>query len=274
MNRLPSKLQAVMFDWAGTTVDFGSRAPTRVFVTIFERKGVPITEAEARGPMGRAKRDHIATILALPRVAEAWTVRHGQTPRDADIDLLYTEFLPLQEEVLADHADLIPGALETLAECRRRGLKIGGSTGYTRDLMNILEPLAKSQGYAPDVSMCADDTLSGRPAPWMIFRAAERLGVYPMSALVAVDDTPVGIEAGRNAGAWTVGVTKTGNGIGLSPAALESLDKSDLEARMEKVSADLIHAGAHFVIEGVADLIPILDEIENRLKAGRGPDSV
>ncbi len=268
MNPFATRLQAVIFDWAGTTVDHGSLAPARVFVAIFERAGVSITEAEARGPMGRAKRDHLAEILTLPRVSDAWQARHGRIPTEADIDQLYRDFLPLQRETLADHADVIPGVPEVVAECRRRGLRIGGTTGYTRSLMDVMEPIARRQGYAPDISICTDDVPRGRPAPWMLFRAAERLDVFPMSAVVAVDDTPIGIEAGRNAGAWTVGITRTGNGLGLSRDEIEALDPRDLAARMAKVAADLERAGAHYVVGSVADLPLVLDDIGGRLGHG------
>lgn len=258
---MTTPIRAVIFDWAGTTVDHGSRAPASVFVEIFRRSGVAIDEAEARGPMGKAKREHIASILALPRVAAAWRGAFGAAHGEADIDRLYADFLPLQLGTLARHADVIPGVPEVVAECRRRGMKIGGTTGYTRALMDVLEPLARANGYAPDVSICADDTPQGRPAPWMLFRAAERLGVYPMSAVVAVDDTPVGIEAARNAGAWAVGVTRTGNGLGLSREQLDRLDPDDLRERLGRARADLERAGAHFTVESAADLLPILDQI-------------
>jgi phosphonoacetaldehyde hydrolase len=265
------RLQAVILDWAGTTVDHGSRAPARAFVEIFRRSGVAIDEAEARGPMGQAKRDHIASILALPRVAAAWRARHGAPPGAADVDRLYDDFLPLQLASLADHADVIPGVPEVVAECRRRGLKIGGTTGYTRPLMDVLEPIARAHGYRPDASICADDVRRGRPAPWMLFHAAERLGVFPMSGVVAVDDTPVGVEAARNAGAWAVGVTRTGNGLGLSREEVERLDRRELDRRLAGVRGELERAGAHVVVEGVADLMPVLDRIDERLAAGERP---
>jgi phosphonoacetaldehyde hydrolase len=263
-----ARLQAVIFDWAGTTVDHGSRAPARVFVEIFARSRVAITEAEARGPMGRAKRDHIAAILSLPRVSAAWQNEHGRAPNEADLDRLYGDFLPLQLEAIQHHADVIPGVPEVVAECRRRGLKIGASTGYTRPLMNALEPLAARNGFAPDVSICADDVTQGRPAPWMLFRAAERLGVFPMSLVVAVDDTEVGIEAGRNAGAWTVGISRTGNGLGLARDEVDRLDRRDLDRRLAAIASTLKQAGAHHVIESVADLIAVLDQINDGLTKG------
>ena len=265
---MSARLQAVIFDWAGTTVDHGSRAPARVFLEIFRRSGVEIDEAEARGPMGKAKRDHIASILALPRVAAAWREEHGAPPGEADVDRLYDDFLPLQLGSLADHADIIPGVLEVIAVCRRQGLKIGGTTGYTRALMDVLEPIARDGGYQPDVSICADDVPQGRPAPWMLYRTAERLGVYPMTSVVAVDDTPVGLEAARNAGAWAVGISRTGNGLGLSSEEVDRLDRPELDERLAGVVAELERAGAHFVIESVADLVPVLDRINGRLAEG------
>ena len=261
MKHTPTIIRAVLFDWAGTTVDYGSRAPVEAFVEAFRQSGINLTVAEARGPMGRAKRDHIAALFALPRVTEAWRLLHGRTPNSSDIDRLYADFLPLQTSVLEHHSDVIPGVPDVIAECRRRGLKIGSSTGYVRNLMAVVAPLAKAGGFDPDVTICADDVPRGRPAPWMIFHAAERLDVFPMTSIVVVDDTTVGIEAGLNAGAWTVAVTKTGNAIGLSEHEVARLDKSDLAARLTAAAADFQRLGAHFVIESVADLLPVLEKV-------------
>ncbi len=140
-------LKAVLLDWAGTTVDYGSRAPTAVFIEIFRRCGITITADEARGPMGRGKRDHIATIVALPRITALWQEIHGRTPVDADIDGMYHEFLPLQKETLSRMgSDVIPGVPEAIAALRSRGLAIGSTTGYTRELMGVVAPRAAQGG--------------------------------------------------------------------------------------------------------------------------------
>src|SRR5688572_5921778 len=102
------KLQALVLDWAGTLVDHGSCAPAAVFVEVFRRVGVPITTAEARGPMGMAKRAHIEAVLADPDVAARWQERHGRVSTTADVDVLYADFLPLQMACIAEHAELIP----------------------------------------------------------------------------------------------------------------------------------------------------------------------
>ena len=266
------KIQGVIFDWAGTTVDFGSLAPATAFVEIFRRQGIEITMAEARGPMGRAKRDHLAAIATLPRVANLWQSMYGATPDEAVLDRIYESFLPLQLETLRRHCDLIPGAIETVAACRQRGMKIGSTTGYTHELMDVVCPVAAASGYAPEVVICAGDTAAGRPAPWMIFRAAERMGVYPLSRVVIVDDSPVGIQAGRNAGVWTVAVTRTGNEYGLSQNDLAVLSESEVDQLERNARRSLSAAGAHFIIDGISSLLPILDEINSLLAHGQTPD--
>lgn len=261
----PRPIAAVLLDWAGTTVDHGSRAPAAVFVEIFRRRGVEITVAEARGPMGRAKFDHIAAVAALPRVADAWRRGHGRPPERADVEAMYHEFLPLQLEVLARETVVIPGVVAAVSACRALGVRIGSTTGYTRALMDVVAPLAAVQGYAPDVIVCADDVPRGRPAPWMNLRAAEALDAWPLHRVIAVDDTPVGIEAGANAGCITVAVTRTGNALGLSAEEVEALPPPELAGRLAAIATEFQAAGADHVIESVADLPALV----RALAAGR-----
>ena len=265
------RLKAVVFDWAGTMIDFGSRAPMGVFVRTFERFGIALSIAEARGPMGLAKRDHIARLMALPRIAEAWASVHGQPPLDSDIDAVYALFLPMNVAVAADHAELIPGAAATADWIREQGLKIGSTTGYTREIMTPVLPLAAAAGYAPDNLVCAGDLAEGRPGPLMIYRTMVELAVYPPSALVKVDDTAPGIGEGLAAGTWTVGVTASGNEVGLSLAEWQALDPVERRKACERAGTALTRAGAHYLIETVADLPAVLQAIDRRLVRGELP---
>ncbi len=99
-------VKAVIFDWAGTVVDYGSLAPMGAFVETFAEFGVAISIDEARGPMGMAKRPHIAALVSSPRIAEAWKQKHGHPPTDKDIDALYDVFVPKNISVAADYADV------------------------------------------------------------------------------------------------------------------------------------------------------------------------
>jgi len=252
---------AVLLDWAGTTIDHGSCGPAGVFRSIFAARGVEITAAEARGPMGRAKRDHIATIAAGQRVAAAWREQHGSNCSDAAIDAMYTDFLPLQKQAVSRSSDMIPGVVAAVAELRQLGAVIGSSTGYTRELMDVVEPIAASQGYAPDCTCTADEVAAGRPEPLLNQLAARKLGVKLGPQVVVVDDTLVGIEAGLRSGCTTIGVSRTGNLLGLSLAETEALREEELQERLARVTARLLEAGAHHVIESVADLPKLLRQL-------------
>ena len=119
-----SGVKAVVFDWAGTMVDFGSFAPMKSFVAAFDAFGVEVTLEEARGPMGLPKRVHIQTMIHQPRIATLWQQQHGAAPTDADIDAILARFEPINARVAADHADLIPGALDMLAALDQRGMAL------------------------------------------------------------------------------------------------------------------------------------------------------
>ncbi|MEJ8571017.1 phosphonoacetaldehyde hydrolase [Microbaculum marinum] len=266
-----SRLKAVVFDWAGTVVDFGSRAPMGAFVEVFGRFGVDISIEEARGPMGLPKWDHIQALGRNPRIAEAWKAAKGAPFTDADVDAIYEVFVPLNAEVVVDYADLIPGAVETVAALRERGLKIGSTTGYTREIMERLAPLAAEQGFAPDNLVCAGDLSSGRPGALMMYRTFLDLDVWPAWSVVKVDDTDPGIAEGLAAGTWTVGVAASGNAMGLSREEYEALDDDTYLERFAAAESTLLRAGAHFVVGSVEDLLPVIDEIEGRLLRGERP---
>ena len=98
---------------------------------------------------------------------------------------------------------------------RKLGVRIGSGTGYTREMMADILVSAAEQGYAPEIVVCAGETPSGRPAPLMTWKALIALDAWPARACIKVDDAPVGIEEGRLAGCWTVGLSASGNGMGL-----------------------------------------------------------
>jgi phosphonoacetaldehyde hydrolase len=265
-------LKAVVFDWAGTMIDHGSRAPMGAFVTVLAGFKVPITVAEARRPMGMAKWDHIKALLTHPDIAARWQAAHGKAPTDRDVDRVYEVFVPHNAAVVVDFADLIPGVLETVARLRGRGLKVGSTTGYTRDIMARLLPLAAAQGLVLDNLVCAGDLARGRPAPHMMYKCFLDLDVWPASAVVKVDDTEVGIAEGLAAGCWTVGVALSGNAVGLSRPELEALGAPELAMHRDRATRQLTGCGAHYVIDSVAHLEAVIDAIEARLARGERPN--
>ncbi|MBT5432438.1 MAG: phosphonoacetaldehyde hydrolase [Alphaproteobacteria bacterium] len=257
-----SKFKAAVFDWAGTMVDFGSFAPMGVFVEAFGEFGIEASVAEARAPMGMAKWDHIHTMLQGAGINAQWQARHGAAPTDADVDAIYKIFVPMNEKVVAKYADLVPGALDMIHNLRARGMKIGSTTGYTRSIMANVLPVAAAQGYEPDNLICSDDLIEGRPGPIGMYQCFVDLGVYPPSAVIKVDDTEPGIAEGIAAGCLTVGVSISGNYVGKTPDELAAMSEVEIALLRDHAVAKLKAAGADHVIESVADLPALIDQLE------------
>ena len=268
---MTQKIKAIILDWAGTVVDHGSRAPMGAFVKAFAQFGVTISIADARGPMGMAKRDHIRMVGTSPAVAAAWRAKHGHDFDDAAIDAIFDVFEPMNIAAVEAHSALIPGAHEALDWCKARGIRIGSTTGYTRPIMERLMPLAAAQGFVPEVTICAGDLAAGRPAPLQIWSALAQMGIWPASSVIKLDDTAPGIGEARAAGCWAVGVALTGNNPGLSAEELAGLAPAERDALRRAASEPLLRAGAHLVIETIAELPTLIDHIETRLATGEKP---
>ena len=247
-------LKGVIFDWAGTMIDFGSRAPVLALCELFTAAGVPVSEPEARTHMGMAKRDHIRALLGLPSVAAAWLSHYGKPASEADVDTLFANVGTPMRNAAAACSDLIPGGAGVVARLRASGIAIGSCTGYTREMMQDILPRAAAQGYSPDNVVCAGETPYGRPSPLMVWKNMVDLGVSPATACVKVDDAEVGIAEGLAAGVWTIGIAASGNGVGLSREALEALSADERADRIAHARQALSDAGAHAVIDTIAEL--------------------
>ncbi len=269
--RYNGKLQAAILDWAGTTVDYGSFSPIRAMQRVFREHGIVLSDDEVRRDMGLLKKDHIRSLLRLPSVMEAWRRLFGRDTGESNVEELYAEFQPVQLASLAQESDVIPGVAEAVERMRRRGLKIGSTTGYTRPMLEILLEKAATQGYVPDCSLVPDDVGGGRPLPWMCYEIAVRLKVFPLESFVKVGDTVADTEEGLNAGMWTVGVVRTGNMVGLTQAEFDALSPAEQEMRLQTGRDRLIDAGTHYVIDKVSDFDPVFDEIDARLERGERP---
>ena len=259
-------LAALVLDWAGTTVDFGSLAPARTLQHLFAEAGVALSEEETRRDMGLPKREHIRGILSMPRVRDAWRELHGHSPIDADVDEMFGQFIPLQFSCLDQYSSVIPGVPLAVEIIRMRGLKIGSTTGYTRTMLDLLVDKSAAEGYRPDCSLAPEEVGAGRPYPFMMYEAAIRMQVYPMSAIAKIGDTPADIEEGLNAGAWSIGVAGTGNMMGLSRDDFRALSEAERELRLTEARTGLEKAGAHYVVDTLDQLESVLDDIDERLK--------
>jgi phosphonoacetaldehyde hydrolase len=264
-------LKAVVLDWAGTILDHGSRAPVLAFVQVFARHGYTVTEAQARVPMGTAKREHLTAILAMPEVDAQVRAMQGRAPSEADVDALYAAFETAQLEVIRETSTLLPGLLEVVAGLRARGVKVGTTTGYTRAMSDACAALAAEQGFVPDARFSVTDVPQARPAPWMVFDNLRTLGVWPPSAVLKIGDTAADLAEGHAAGCWTLGLVGPGNELGLDLDAYRSLSPEERERRLSVGRQRLLDHGAHFVADDWSDVPAVIEHIERRLLEGETP---
>lgn len=267
-----TKIEGVIFDWAGTTVDFGCFAPVHVFIAIFEDAGIEVTMEEARRPMGMLKIDHIRTMLEMPRIYSLWEEKYNRPFTEEDVERLYAEFEPALMVSLENYTDPIPGVVETVELLKKEGLKVGSTTGYTHSMMNVVVPNAKEKGYAPDVYVTADDTDSvGRPYPYMIYRNMERLALRTAWRLVKVGDTVSDIKEGVNAGLWSVGVVVGSSEMGLNMEDYNGLTQRDKEKEIARTVKKFMDSGADFTIETIDELPRLLETINELIAKGKRP---
>lgn len=248
------KIRLAIFDWAGTLVDFGCRAPLIAFLESFAAAGLPISEELARRPMGTRKYDHITEILDTPEIRFRARTELGREPDELLANEIYQGFNARLPALLPRHAGPIPGAAETIAWLRQHRIPVGSTTGYTRAMLDLFEPAARAAGIAPDAVVCADEVPQSRPAPWACLRIAEQLGAFPMGHCLKIGDTPADMAEGRNAGMIALGIVDTGNEIGLDQSTLATLSADDLNQRRAGARQRLHDAGANDVLAGVHEL--------------------
>jgi phosphonoacetaldehyde hydrolase len=232
-----------------------------------QRHGVSATDEEIRRPMGLAKIDHLRALLAIPELAQQWQAAQGRGWNESDVKRIYRDdYTPLQMDAVAGHDRLIPGLLPVVAILRALGVKIATTTGYFREAARLVFDSATRQGYARDLDILPDEVTSGRPAPWMIFKAMDSLGVFPPTAVLKVGDTLADIEEGRNAGVWSVGVIASSSEVGLSETAWTNLDVRDRRGIVNQIRAKFERAGAHASIETLAELPALIAQFEQNIQ--------
>jgi len=261
---MSKKISALILDWAGTTVDYGCFATVGAFIESFEAFGLTPTMDETRAPMGMQKRAHIRTMLEGKRLGSMWVEKHGRAHNERDIDEIYSKFEPALFSVLENYSDPLPGAVEAVKKIREMGILIGSTTGYTKAMMDVLTPLVKEKGYAPDCVVCPDETNDmGRPFPYMIWRNLEKLRIEDVRSVLKVGDTTADMEEGKNAGCICVGILKGSSMIGLSEKELRGKSRLETESLLKGAERKYYGSGADYVISDITalpELVLLLNE--------------
>jgi phosphonatase-like hydrolase len=186
-------IDLVVCDLAGTTVDDSGGAVLCCLVETAHAFDFPGAADGLNALMGMSKRE------VFGRLARD---RHPDDPTEADrlADAAMADFL--QRMTARYERELIPisGAEDTFRFLRGRGIKIALDTGFDRTILDlILAKLGWLNGPV-DFAICATDVPRGRPAPFMVFRAMERLDVLDVHRVMKIGDSPADLDEGHNAG--------------------------------------------------------------------------
>ncbi|MBS7526938.1 phosphonoacetaldehyde hydrolase [Fusibacter paucivorans] len=260
-----TSVTAVIFDWAGTMVDFGCMAPVEALIKVFGEVDIELTDEIARRYMGMSKKEHIRKTLQLPEIESRWIERHDRVPGNEDVASLYNRFEQVIFDYLEDYATPVPGITSLIDQLRQKGIAIGSTTGYTKEMADTVKKAAETKGLHVDCCVTPDSVPAGRPSPWMCGLVAMKLDVYPPNAIVKIGDTVSDILEGKNAGMWSVGVIKGGSELGLTIDQIERLSDHELYLKTEAVRQKFLAAGADYVIDSIDQAGSVVEVIDKRL---------
>ncbi len=205
--------------------------------------------------MGMPKKTHLREILFSDQGIDLFAEVNGRYPQEADLDNAYKVFVKVQRELLKDGYPIIPGYAQAEKEMRDMGLSIIGTTDYDSDLRDCTDLWLRYQGSDVDDSITPEEAGGGGwPSPEQIFEVMKK--AYKLRGefvkpheIVTFDDTSAGIEAGRNAGTWCVGIAGT------------SILQNQYPGDFTTISKVLLRAGAHFVIDSVREAPDVVQDI-------------
>ncbi|MBB4034827.1 phosphonoacetaldehyde hydrolase [Dysgonomonas hofstadii] len=260
------QIECVVMDWAGTAIDFGCFAPVDAFVKAFRDFNIKVTTDEVRIPMGMAKIEHIRQLLRMSRVNSEFKALYDRDWVESDVVKLNQFFEKYLFSTLSEYTDPIPYVVDTLNTLRIKNIKIGSTTGYTRKMMDIVEPAAGMKGYVVDNCVTPDDLPMGRPAPFMIFRNMIDLNIQNPDCVVKVGDTVEDIREGINAKVWTVGVVMGSSMLGISEYEANEMPETVLTEKMNIVRSEMSATGAHYVIDSITELPQVIEQINTNIK--------
>lgn len=259
------KIKCIIMDWAGTAVDYGCFAPVAAFIESFKAIGISVTASETRAHMGLTKIEEIRALFESERINSCFREKFGRNYNEEDVQARFAEFQRILFATLEEYTDPIPYVTDIIAQLRAQGIKVGSTTGYTKDMMNVIIPAAAQKGYVIDNCVTSDDLPAGRPNPYMIFQNMCQLAIPCCQSVLKYGDTISDIKEGVNAGVWSVGVILGSNELALTKEEVETMPAKELERRKQEVRMRMYAAGAHYVVDDIRELPELIEAINKNM---------
>ena len=256
-------IRSCIFDLGGTLVDRYSLTTILSLKNAFQKNGIILNNKLIFKDMGIKKQDHITIILNDEHISWSWRHIHGRHPDINDSHRLFEEYNSIQKVRCTELMDIIPETKKTIDLLRDKGIQLGVTTGFNYHTMRLIKEKLDKNNIILDnyiSSTCLD--LPARPNPSMIIENMYRFDINDPKQVIKIDDTVVGIEEGKNAGCWTVGVSRWSINMKL-PSIDDAYGLSDfyLEDKKKKCRAQLVQSGADYVIDTLDELPYIINRI-------------
>jgi phosphonatase-like hydrolase len=195
--------QLLVTDFAGTVLREDGVVLAAYHHTLALHR-IPCSDEELAARRGASKRAVFRELAA--RVAEA-------DPAELADRALASFEAALRAAYARGPVVEVEGAQATLGRLRAAGIQLALTSGFDRGLMDLLLERLGWQAVF-DVTLAAGDVPTGRPAPFLIYRAMQALDVHAVARVAAVGDTPLDLQAAHNARAgWMIGVLSGAHGL-------------------------------------------------------------
>lgn len=263
-------LKGLILDVAGTFIDFGSMAPTDALLNSFSKFGLKLTNEEVRYGMGLLKIDHTNAIFSQQSVIKKWLKVYKRPVEAKDIQDVYAQIEIELKSIVKNYCEPINGIYELKEYAKNNNIKIGTTTGYTQEMMDIIIPELTEKNLIMDTMVNPSMVQAGRPHPWMIYENMKNMGIYPTYDMIKIGDTFADIDEGRNAGMWVIALT-TGNELGITFEKYLKLEEPLLNKKNKDIKNKFLEYGAHYVCDGIWDVIPTIQLIKNKISNNEYP---
>ena len=261
-------IRCVIFDLGGTLIDKYSMSPLVNLRKAFAFQYVNLCNSLITKDMGMKKLDHIYSLSKEDDFKSQFKQVYGRQHEENDLHDIYNIFCSLQRQSLRNNVELIPEAKKAIDYLKEKDIKIGITTGFSKDQMNIALDLLKKHDIIPDASVSSTCfNHPSRPHPHMIHHLMGELNVTDPNKILKVDDTSVGIQEGKNARCLTAGVARWSINMNVTSEE-ENKDLTDetLKEKLNKSRNILLDEEPTYLINTLDELKYCIDPLYLNLK--------
>ena len=258
-------IRGCIFDLGGTIVDRYSLTPFLSLKKAFSKQKIIVPNKLIFQDMGISKKDHVRNIINNRSITSQWLDINNEYPDEIDINNIYDNFNKIQLNYSENLMTILPETPTCIEKLRDQGIKLGVTTGFNKENMTIIKnKLDRNKIHIDHYVSSTCLNLPSRPLPYMIEKNMDRMDITNPRYIIKVDDSQVGIEEGKNANCWTVGVSRWSTNIGIHNID-DAFSLEDKDLYNEIINSRKALNNADFVIDTLDELPNLIENINLNL---------